>query len=229
MSYGFFYEDFNTTLTAAIPNSNSTADIQVADTTNANTSGFILIGNELIGYTGKTATTFTGIISRGAAGSQGSSHTIGSVVTSAQVASANTSTLMLVNQTEATATNGVVLDPSTHSFSVARAGVYNVQFSVQTTNHSSNDYDNFTIWFVKNGVAVPSSASQGTVRPRHSGNSPGAIIMTVNIYIALIPSDTVQLYWTSIYGRVAIITGAPVAPASFPIIPSTLLSVAQLS
>jgi hypothetical protein len=227
LAHGFFYEDFNTTLTSSIPNSNSTLDIQVADTTDANTSGFILIGRELIAYSGKTATTFTGI-TRGAGGSQASSHVNGSIVTSAQIATANTNTLLLLNKTTVSTTNGVVLNPANNSFSVLVAGTYDVQFSIQGTNFSSNNYDNFTVWFVQNGTAVPSSASQGTLVPRHSNISPGAVIMTVNIFLSLIPSDVVQLYWTSVFGNAAIITGAPNTGANFPIIPSTLLSVIQL-
>ena len=156
------------------------------------------------------------------------SHANGTVVTSAQLATANTDTLVLLTSTATATTNGVVLNPANHSFSVGRSGVYNIQFSIQATNHS-NVFDNFTVWYVKNGTAVPSSASQGTVRGRHTGDHPGAVILTVNIYLVLIPTDVVQLYWTSIYGKVAIITGSANPGASFPIIPSTLLSIVQLS
>jgi len=63
--YGFFYEEFTTTLTVEIPNPSSTAAIQVVSTTDAASSGAILIGTELISYTGKTPTTFTGITPAG--------------------------------------------------------------------------------------------------------------------------------------------------------------------
>lgn len=224
LNYGFFYEDFSTSLTATIPNSSSTADIQVISTTNAKSSGSILIENELISYTGKTATSFTGI-TRGVGNSQNSSHAIGTTVTSAQVATATTRTLVIVNKIDGT--SGVNLDTSTSAIYVSTSGVYNIQFSIYATNYS-NAFDNFIVWYVKNGTDVPSSASQGTVVSRHTANSPGATIMTVNLFLSLIPSDRVQLYWTSIYGYSAIVTGAEVA-GLFPLIPSVLLAVNQIS
>ena len=60
---GAFHQDGYTTLTTAIPNASSTANIVVASTAGFGEiiPGTILIGQELIRYTGKTATTFTGI------------------------------------------------------------------------------------------------------------------------------------------------------------------------
>ena len=55
----------DTTLTTAIPTAVSTATINVVDTTGFAASGTIVIGSEIITYTGTTATSFTGI-TRGA-------------------------------------------------------------------------------------------------------------------------------------------------------------------
>lgn len=54
-----------TTLTTAVPTASSTADIDVVSTTGFAASGTIVIGSEIITYSGKTATSFTGI-TRGA-------------------------------------------------------------------------------------------------------------------------------------------------------------------
>lgn len=226
MNFGFFYENFTTTLTAPITN-NSTTPIPVVSTTNANTSGFLLIDSELISYTTKTANTFNGTIVRGVAGSQTSSHGTGTYVSSAQIATANNRSLLIINQTDVSTTNGVSLDSANNAISVLSSGIYNIQFSIQAANYSNSD-DNFIVWFSKNGVDIPSSASQFTLVSRHTSNAPGASIMTINIYLSLIPSDTVQVYWTSIYGRSVIISGTALAPADYPIIPSTLLSVNRL-
>ena len=67
---GAFHQDGYTTLTNAIPNSSSTATIVVGSTAGFATAGTILIEEELIAYTGKTATTFTGI-TRSVYGSSG--------------------------------------------------------------------------------------------------------------------------------------------------------------
>jgi len=54
-----------TTLTTAVPSATSTADIDVVSTTGFAASGTIVIGSEIITYSGITATSFTGI-TRGA-------------------------------------------------------------------------------------------------------------------------------------------------------------------
>lgn len=51
----------DTTLTSAIPNATSTATINVVSTTSFAASGTIVIGSEIITYSAKTGTTFTGI------------------------------------------------------------------------------------------------------------------------------------------------------------------------
>lgn len=221
--YGFFFEEFTTTLTLAIPNPSSTAAIQVVSTTDAASTGTILIGTELISYTSKTPTTFTGI-TRGVGSSTTSSHPINSDVTSAQISPANIRTLVIINKTDGT--SGVSLDTSTNAVYVAKSGVYNIQFSIYAIN-CSNDFDNFIVWFVKNGIDVPSSASQATIVKPHS-DSPGATVMTVNIFLSLIPSDRVQIYWTSVYGFCAIVTG-PTLVGVYPTTPSVLLSVNQIA
>jgi len=50
-----------TTLTTAVPSASSTADIDVVSTTGFAASGTIVIGSEIITYSGTTATSFTGI------------------------------------------------------------------------------------------------------------------------------------------------------------------------
>jgi hypothetical protein len=65
----------NTTLGVAITSSVSTSDITVASTTGFPTSGTIQIDSEIIAYTGKSATTFTGI-TRAQSGTTGATHLI---------------------------------------------------------------------------------------------------------------------------------------------------------
>ena len=55
--YGAFHQNGNTTLSANITNV-STTPIQVADTSGFPSTGWLLIGSEIISYTTKTATTF---------------------------------------------------------------------------------------------------------------------------------------------------------------------------
>lgn len=69
----------NTTLSVAITSTSSTADITVASTTGFPSSGSIQIDSEIISYTNKTATTFTGI-ARAQSGTAGATHVLGTRV-----------------------------------------------------------------------------------------------------------------------------------------------------
>ena len=106
--YGSFYFDFSTTLSSSITNTETT--IPVVTTSGFSSTGAIIIGAELITYTGITATSFTGC-TRGAAGSSNASHNSGVYVNGAQVAVANTPTLLQLNTQDLS--NGVTLNTST--------------------------------------------------------------------------------------------------------------------
>lgn len=72
-----------TTLSAAIDNLVTT--INVVDTTSFPSTGYFVIDNEVIQYTGKTGTSFTGC-TRGADGTAAASHIINSTVSAFMVA-----------------------------------------------------------------------------------------------------------------------------------------------
>ena len=77
--YGAFHQDGVTTLSANITNV-STTPISVASTSGFPSSGYILIGSEIIQYTSKTATTFDGTVTRGV---------LGTIVTGKQIGRAH--------------------------------------------------------------------------------------------------------------------------------------------
>lgn len=200
--YGAFIFDSATTLTASM-NSNSTAPIQVVDTTGFFAPGYIKIGTEIIKYTGKTLTTFTGI-TRGAVGSNGATHPIGALVSQAQAALANTATQVKLDQTDLS--NGVTLSGD-GDVTIANAGIYNLQFSIQIENFS-NAYQDTAVWFRVNGVDIPKSTSYMTSVQSHGG-TPGIFIMTVNIFYSLNAGDVVSIMWASINGLTAISSVSP--------------------
>mgnify|MGYP003349822456 CR=1 FL=1 len=105
---GAFHQDGITTLSANMTNV-STTPIQVASTADFPSSGWLLIGSELISYTTKTATTFDGTVTRGVLGSTNVAHTSGVYVTEVQgVASSTSIGQMLFNNTDTS--NGVSVD-----------------------------------------------------------------------------------------------------------------------
>lgn len=218
---GSFIFDTATTLTAGI-NSNSTAPIPVGSTTGFYDSGYIRIGTELIQYTGKTATTFTGI-TRGVAGSGGSTHNTGAGVSQAQVTAAGVPAQVFLDVTDIS--NNVTLDPATGNVTIGGAGTYNMMFSVQIENFSNAPSDT-VIWFRVNGNDVPISASYATTSAIHAG-VPGATVVAVNLFYTLAAGDVVALMWTSLNGQTAI-TSIPPVGSTIPQSPGVIFTVNRL-
>ena len=210
--YGSFYYDKGTTLTAQLSNIEVTS-MSVASTTDFASSGNLYINNEIITYTGKTATTFTGL-TRGVAGTSSATHTSGSAVTSAQIAAANTVTTVRINTTDISVGVSVVNDTK---ITFAHAGTYNIQISAQLIN-ASNSVDAASIWFSKNGTDIADTCSVVTV-PKKDGSTPGAVIVAVNLFVTVAATDYVELRWSTSTGNSVLVTypsstTAPVKPAS---------------
>ena len=223
---GAFYQDGATLLTAAMSNT-STADIQVTSTEDfVLAAGGLLIGTELITYTGKTATSFTGI-TRGAYGSTKAAHLAGVAVTEAQTLASPTvaSALALFKETSS---NGVALDATDKTkvvFSVA--GIYNIQFSIQMLTFDGT-IDNVTVWFRLNGVDIPYSAGIATVPAIHGG-SPGTAIISWNLVQPVNAGDYIQILFASDTGNTVAATYAAGTSPVHPISPSIILTATFVS
>lgn len=217
---GAFYQDGYTTLTGAMTNV-STTPIQVVSTDGFLSSGGLLIGSEIVKYTGKTATTFTGI-TRGAYGSTNTSHAIGTNVGEAQTLASSASTLPLtILQT--TTSNQVSIDPVDPTKVVhSVAGIYNIQFSIQMLTFD-NTIDNVTIWFRKNGVDIPYSAGVATIPAIHAGN-PGTAIISWNLVEPMNAGDYIQLLFASNTGNTVAATYPPGVAPVHPASPSIILT-----
>ena len=223
---GAFYQDGVTTLTNSITNV-STADIVVGDTSQfALTAGAIIINTEIISYTGKTATSFTGI-TRGVYGSTKAAHTAGAYVTEAQnVSSSTVASAVVLLQT--TTSNQVRIDTTDKTkivFDVA--GIYNIQFSVQMVSFDGT-IDNVTLWFRQNGVDVPYSSGIATVPAVHGG-SPGTAIISWNLVLPVNANDYIQLLFASDTGNTVCATYAPGTAPVHPTSPSVILTATFVS
>ena len=218
---GAFHQDGYTTLTNAIPNSSSTATIVVGSTAGFASAGTILIGQELIRYTGKTPTTFTGI-TRSVYGSSGSSHAAGVYVSEAQgVASASTALAIPFDTTDAS--NQVALDPLDNTKIIfALSGYYNIQFSIQLIN-ATNSIDNVTLWFRQNTVDIPNTAGIVSVPSKHAGGI-GAAIISWNLIVAVNAGDNIQLMMASNTGNTVAGTYPPGVAPVHPSSPSVILT-----
>ena len=217
---GAFYQDGYTTLTAAMTNV-STTPIQVVSTTGFINSGGLIIGSEIIKYTGITSTTFTGI-TRGAFGSSASSHNIGDYVGEAQTLASSASTLPLT-LLQTTTSNGVALDATDKTKVVhSIAGIYNIQFSIQMLTFD-NTIDNVAIWFRKNGTDIPYSAGIATVPAIHGGE-PGTAIISWNLVETMNAGDYIQLLFASDTGNTVAATYPPGTSPVHPASPSIILT-----
>jgi hypothetical protein len=223
---GAFHQDGYTTLTNAIPNSSSTATIVVGSTAGFASTGSILIENEIITYTGKTATTFTGI-TRSQYGSSGSSHAAGVYVTEAQgVASASTALALPFDTTDTS--NEVSLDGTDNSKIVfAVPGYYNIQFSAQLVNCTSS-IDNVTFWFRKNTSDIDYTAGIVSVPSKHSGGV-GAAIVSWNLVVGVNAGDNIQLMMASNSGNTVAATYPPGTSPTHPASPSVILTATFVS
>lgn len=214
---GAFFQDGVTTLTAGINNSVTT--IPVADTTNFIAPGTILIESELISYTGKTLTSFTGC-TRGVFGSSNSAHSSGVYVGEAQSALAPVPLYM----SQTTSSNGVALDATDKSKIVFdTAGYYNIQFSVQLLSFDTA-VDQVTLWFSKNGTNIPYSAGIGTIPSRISASKPATAVISWNLIVDVNANDYIQLYFASDSTKTLATTYPPGASPVHPISPSVILT-----
>jgi len=214
---GAFFQDGVTTLTSNI--SNAATTIPVASTASFQSTGVIYIGSELISYTGKTATSFTGC-TRGQYSSSNAAHVAGVYVGEAQAATAPVALFM----SETTSSNGVALDPADKSKVVFNtAGYYNIQFSLQLLSFDTA-VDNVTIWFSKNGSNIDYSAGLGTIPGRISASKPATAIISWNIIIPVNAGDYIQLYFASDSGNTLAVTYPPGTSPAHPTSPSVILT-----
>jgi len=223
---GAFYQDGVTTLTNSITNV-STAPIVVGSTADfVLTSGGLIIGTEIIGYTGKTATSFTGI-TRGLYGSTRAAHTAGATITEAQTLSSPTVATAL-SQLKTTSSNGVAVDSTDRTkivFSVA--GIYNVQFSIQMVSYDGT-IDNVTVWWRLNGVDIPYSAGISTVPAIHGGVA-GTAIISWNLVQPVDAGDYLQLLFASNTGNTVCATYPAGTAPTHPVSPSVIVTATFVS
>jgi hypothetical protein len=224
--HGAFFQDGTTTLSANISNV-STTPISVASTAGFPVPGWFLIGNEIISYTTKTATTFDGTITRGVLGTTNVAHTAGAAISEVQgTGSSTTIGKVLFNNTSYSA--GVYTTSADYSkIYFDNPGVYNIQFSTQLLNFTTSE-DNVTIWFRLNGTDIPASASIEQVNSKH-GTAPGATICTVNLYIDVKANDYIQMAWTSNTGNTVVGTYPAGTSPVHPVSPAVIFTVSFVS
>ena len=149
--------------------------------------------------------------------------------TTDQTATANTATVMTFNTTDFS--NGVTVVTSggkASRLTVAQAGIYNLQFSVQFENTDTQEHD-VTIWLRKDssGAGVDIAGSAGLVGiPSSHGGISGHIIVGWNYFITLNANDFVEIWWSTPSTQVSI---QAYAAGTSPTRPSTASVVATMT
>ena len=145
--------------------------------------------------------------------------------TTDQTATANTATVMTFNTTDFS--NGITV-ASGSKLTVAQAGIYNLQFSVQFENTDTQEHD-VTIWLRKDasgaGVDIAGSAGLVGVPSSHGGIS-GHSIVGWNYFLTLNANDFVEIWWSTPSTQVTI---QAYAAGTSPTRPSTASVVATMT
>jgi len=200
------FEDLSyTTLSSSINSSVTT--IPVVSTSGFRSVGVVRINNEIISYTGKTTTSFTGC-TRGDFGTSNASHNSGDYVHGSQAQASGSSAAIKLNTTGLS--NGITLVDDT-KITVLNTGVYNFSWSAQVNNNSSST-KNIYAWIKKNGTSV--DGSNGLVSVHGSaGGVDGHTIIAWNYFLNLQANDYVEFWWSPTDQKLTIDSYEPVSPA----------------
>lgn len=191
LPYGAWQDFAGTTLAANINNSVTTITTPANGTTAFPTAGQILIGSEIVSYTGKTSASFTGC-TRGAFGTTNAAHTAGVDISKVQCLAANTSGPMYMNQIDSVYDTALV---NTTQITAYQPGVYNFQWSGQFVNSDTQLHD-VSVWLRINGTDLPGSMGFVSV-PNSHGGVDGHAIIGWNYYITLNANDYAEIYWST--------------------------------
>lgn len=146
-----------------------------------------------------------------------------SVVT--QTAVPDTATVMTFDTVDFV--NGVSV-VSGSRLTVARAGIYNLQWSGQFQNTDTQDHD-VSVWLrqdgVNPGIDIPGSAGLFAVPSKH-GTTNGHTLVGWNYFVSLQSGEFVELWWSTVSADVTI-RAYPAAVA--PVRPSTASLIATMS
>ena len=140
---------------------------------------------------------------------------------------ANTTTAYAVTFNTTDFSNGVTI-ASGSRITVADAGIWNLQFSIQFTNttNASQDVD---VWFRVNGTNVANSNSRFGFAPRKGAGDPFHIIAAMNYFVSLNATDYVQIMWRPTDTGVSIEQYAAGTSPTRPAVPSAIVTMSFVS
>jgi hypothetical protein len=119
--------------------------------------------------------------------------------------------------------NGVTAPSS--QITVANAGIYNLQFSVQVENSDNAPQDMF-IWLKQNGTDILGSTGKIGMPAHKNPGNPSHDIKGWNYFVSMNANDYIEIYWSV---TDALVTIQTYAASGTPTKPSTASVVATMS
>jgi hypothetical protein len=139
-------------------------------------------------------------------------------------AAANTAYVIPLNTTISAETSDISIATST-LITIAKAGIYNIQFSLQLSNSDTSNEQDFDIWLRKNGADVTASNTQYTIVKKHSGTN-GHNVAALNFLVTAAANDYFELAYAVTSTSVTIeAIPAITSPYTRPATPSVIVTV----
>jgi hypothetical protein len=147
--------------------------------------------------------------------------------TASQATTINAALIVAFNTTDLSSEITLV---SNSRITVARAGVYNLQFKIQYQNTDTQIHD-ANIWLRKNGVDIADSNGAVAV-PNYHGSENGRTIASWGYPVSMAAGDYLQLIWSTDNAGVSIAAyparTVPIGPAT-PSVTATMTYVSALT
>jgi hypothetical protein len=116
--------------------------------------------------------------------------------------------------------NGISIT-SNNQITIARAGTYNFQFSLQLTNSDNASEHEFDVWFAKNGTDIADSATSYTVIKNNGKN-----VAALNFIDTCSANDYYQIRYAASSANISLEAFANITtPYTRPAIPSAIVTV----
>jgi hypothetical protein len=140
---------------------------------------------------------------------------------------ANTTTAYPVTFNTTDFANGVTM-ASGSRITVADAGIWNLQFSIQLKN-TTNDGQDVDIWFRKNGTNIANSNSRFHLVARKGTGDPSHIIAALNFFVSMNSNDYIEIMWRTENTGVSIEAFGTSSSPTRPAVPSAIATVSFVS
>ena len=140
---------------------------------------------------------------------------------------ANTTTAYPITFNTTDFANGVTM-ASGSRITVADAGIWNLQFSIQFKN-TSNDGQDVDIWFRKNGTNIDNSNSRFHLSQRKSAGDPSHLIAAMNFFVSMDSADYIEIMWRTTSTAVSLEHFSTSTSPTRPAVPSAIVTMSFVS